>query len=444
MTEDLIQFHHVNKAGVPVAVFDYRIFEYLKDRENILICGGVPFVYRDGVYHPDSGAELKTMIRKLIVPELIRSTTIERIYRLFLSDAELQVSTEELNQYPDHWINFRNGFYDPKTGVMYPHSPTYKAVNQLPHDFDPARCPAGETVDEWLRFITPEEDDREMLLQYCGYCMTKDIKQQKFLILCGSGGSGKSTLIGMLENVIGSDNISNVSLKELSQRFASYGLMGKLLNSCADLEISALEDPSIVKKLLGEDRIRIEAKGKDAVSMKSYARMIFSTNELPLILSEKTNGFYRRLMILRMDRKPEKKQADYLSCLKKESDHFIHLCVQALQRMYEKGLICESAGSVEAVQMLRNDSDTVEAWINDEMFRDPNARIERGFLYEKYERYCERSDRKKLSRNNFYRSLRLKDFREGKTNGSRYFEGLSPEQNCPKCPEIENDEEKPF
>lgn len=421
--DKLSQFHLFNKKGELKGVYDFRIFEVLSERMNLFILGGVPHHYQHGVYVPDvSGSILKTEIRKCIYPELIRSTTIDRVFRLFLSEASLQVKTEELNQFPVHWVNFRNGFYDPIFQKMIKHDPKFKAVNQIPHEFHPEMELSGDEVERWLRFITPDPDDREMLLQFMGLCLTRDTRPQKFMILNGAGGSGKSTLIRMLENMIGTDNLSHVPLKDLSQRFASVGLLGKLLNSCADLSVSALEDTSVIKKILGEDSLRGEFKGKDSISFKNYSKLIFSTNELPLILSERTNGFYRRLMILNMDKQPEHKRPDYLDVLQRETGYLIQLAVRALERMYQSGgVLFESLGSKEAVMNLRCDSDTVEAFLQSETEEAQGEEIERFQLFKAYERFCHVGDRQSLTRNNFYRSMRTKGFREKRKADGRYF-----------------------
>ena len=426
---DLDQFHIITEQGRISGVFDWAIFRYITEQQDLFIMGGTPFIYDSGVYVMDeTGAKLKTMIRKLIYPQFIKSGTLKRIYDLFLADVDLQVTFDEINNYPAHWINFRNGFYDPKSKRMIPHSPEYRSINQLPHEYDPAARPDGKTVEEWLQFIAPEKDDREMILQFSGYCLSMDVSQQKFMILNGEGGSGKSTLIRMIEEMIGSDNISNISLTELQQRFASFGLMGKLLNSCADLEISALEDTSTLKKSLGEDRLRGEQKGHDAISFKSYAKMIFSTNELPLIKSERTNGFYRRLLIMTMNRVPERKRSDFFTELSSQIDYFIHISVEALQRMYESGHIVESRSSVTAINQMKFDSDTVEAWLQEEIFRDPEGRVDRSTLYQKYDGYCSSNDRQSLSRTNFYKAMRSKGFNERKSCGINYIQGISLEK----------------
>ena len=429
---DLDQFHLINDKGRITGVFDLAIFQYLKTEKDLFVLGGVPYIYRDGAFRPDqSGAELKTMIRELIYPEFVKSPTIKRIYDLFISDASLQVTTEDLNRYPVEWINFKNGFYDPVNRRMIPHSPEYRAVNQIPHEYNPEGQLKGTAVQEWLMFIGNTPEDIEMLCQFSGLCLTRDTRQQKFTILLGEGGSGKSTVIRMIDKMIGSENISNISLNQLSQRFSAFGLMGKLLNSCADLEIDALSDVSTLKKVLGEDTLSAEAKGKDAVSFKSYAKLIFSTNELPIVKAEKTNGFYRRLLILTMDRVPEKRDPTFFDRLSAEIDDFIRISVQALERMYQNGQITESLGSIEAVKRLRCDSDTVEAYLMERIESDPEGRIKKADLYRDYETYCQNMERQSLTKQNFYRSMKTKGFGEIKTNGTEFFRGIKYSENLP-------------
>lgn len=431
-TPDLSQFHLVNNKGVPTGVFDEAIFKYIKGQQDLFVCGGTVYIYDGGYFKADaSGARLKTMISKLIYLQFIKSTTLKRIYDRFLCDISLEVSFEELNRYPAHWICFENGMYDCKEKRLLPHSPKYKAINQIPHEYKPGAVHEGKRTEEFLKFICPEPDSREMLLQFSGYAHTKDVGQQKFLVLLGEGGSGKSTFIRLMEASVGSRNLSNISLTDLQQRFASFGLMGKLLNSCADLEISALEDTAIIKKVLGEDTLRAEQKGRDAISFKNYAKLIFSTNELPVVKAEKTNGFYRRLLVLPMNRVPEKKNPNLLNELLQEIDYFLWLSVQALERMYEKEIIVTSAESEKAVAQLRMDSDTVQAFLVEACVLDEGSRSERTELYSRYEKYCEDTDRQSLTKNNFYKSLRVKGYKDFKTGGYRYFKGISDEKNSP-------------
>ena len=445
---DLLRFHIIGKDGNPTGVFDYEIHKYIKQTESLFIMGGIPYIYKGGYYKADkNGSMLKTMIRDLIIPKFVKSNTIKRVYELFLSDAELQKNADEVNNYPERWIPFKDCFYDPIWGEVIDHDPKYFLIHQIPHNM-PKDDIKDSFVSDWLHSIM-EESDMKMLLQYAGYCMTMDTRQQKLLILCGEGGTGKSTLIKMINLMVGAENISNISLNQLSSnRFASYGLIGKLVNSCADLEIDALTDTSTLKKVLGEDSIQVEAKGKDSISITSYAKLLFSTNELPIVKGERTNGFFRRLLVLPMNKTPAEKDTCFFDKLSAHIDDFILLCLKALEEMYINGTIFESDNSIEAVKQLRSDSDTVEAFINELCTKDIKGRTKKALLYSEYEKYCSDSERQSLTKNNFYKALRTKGYSDIKTGGDRFIKGISFGKTALKLPlnEFENapDDELPF
>ena len=165
-------------------------------------------------------------------------------------------------------------------------------------------------------------------------------------------------------------------------------------------------------------------------------------------MNERTNGFYRRLLVLNMDNQPRIIKPNFLDDLISELPYFISLIVKAAERMYRNETIQESERSKHAVQQLQNDSDTVEAWINEECTRDPASQTDRTLLYERYERYCSMSERTKLIKNNFYKAMRAKGFKDRKTNGIRMLQGISLGKsalnNCPVQSTIEDDLTLPY
>lgn len=415
-------FHRKNRDGAYCGVNDYAFLLYFSGDRPMFFYGGVPYLYEDGIYKPDeSGARLKSEIRDIILDTLVRAPTIKRIYDLIAGAAELQLSENEINTYPPEWICFKNGMYDTKSNILIPHNPSFKCTNQIDFSFNPyAKTQAG-AFDEWLDFAVPNDADKMTILQFFGLTLTRDTRFQKFLILNGCGGTGKSTLIRLIESVVGDESTAHISLTELSERFATYGLKGKLLNTCADLETSALNETAVIKKLVGEDVIRAEKKGHDAFSFHNTARLIFSTNELPVVKGEKSDGFYRRLLVVNMNRKPKTVNPDLFGELFECKERIIWLAVQAVRRLYADGHFCGNENSDLAVQRLRCDSDTVEAFIYDACEETPNTRTERQELFNAYQRYCWENERTPLTKNNFFKSLRLKGISEVVSHGCRYF-----------------------
>ena len=107
---------------------------------------------------------------------------------------------------------------------------------------------------------------------------------------------------------------------------------------------------------------------------------------------------------------------------------------EAVERMYERRILVSSADSEKAVTQLRMDSDTVQAFLMEGCILDKTGRMERTELYKKYEQYCEETDRQSLTKNNFYKSLRVKGYKEIKIDGYRYFKGISDEKPAPNLP----------
>ena len=449
--EKTLLFHNLDGKGNPSSVNDSRIYEYIKHTRHLFVIGGVLYIYEGGYYREDTRRTLvSTLIRGCILEYFVKSNTIKRIYELFLQDASLDMEAEDLNRYSGNWINFKNGMYNAKTGQLTDHRWDLYSTVQLPWPYDPkADHGSGLEIEKFLRYAIPADDDREMLLEYAGLCCTTDTRQQKMLIMCGDGGTGKSTVINLIQDIVGKRNCSNVPMSKLSERFTAVFMMGKLLNACADLEIDALDDVSIIKQLIGEDEIKAEHKGKEVFSFENFAKMLFSTNELPLVRNEKTDGFYRRLLVLTMNEKPAHRDTGLKDRLREELPYFLHICMQALKRMYARDAILVSENSVKATQQLRNDSDTIEAFLSECCVRASTAdQIPRSDLYDKYAEYCKDWDRQSHTKNNFFKALRNKGYPEAKSNGTYFFRMIrwknTDVEGFMSVEDLPEDEEIPF
>lgn len=431
---------HVNKVntkGDAVKPIHANVADLVLMDLNVFILNEDAYIYNEdlGVYEKDEdGKRLKNQIKKYLDREFIEDKTINSIYNLILSDASLALSDYQINQRPKHWIHFANGYYDYKTDSLTDHDPKYHEIGVIPWDYSPSRYPSTykfmkkgsglltETVEEpllfnsWLDEAIPDIEDQTMFLQFLGYAMTLDTSKQKFMMICGSGGTGKSTLLSIVESIIGKSNISNISLQGLQDRFAPGELYLKQANICADIPLSALSEVDMIKKLTGEDTISAERKFKNHFTFKSSARLFFSANDIPVNLSDKSNAFYRRMLILKMDHKPTEIDPDLATKLKTEIPHII---TRAVEELYlSDGNIDESENSKENVKTAHKNSDTVEAFIYDRCELDEKAKTDRSELYHVYVVYCQYEERKSVTRTNFYKALESKGFesRRGKTN----------------------------
>lgn len=423
---DKVRWHEFAKDGkTPTGVIDVKLVRHILKTYHIFVIGRMPYIYEDGVYRIDeSETKLKEIIQDLIYDKFVTINTVNRVYNLLISTYRIQKRIEDINSYPRQWINFKNCMFDPIEWRMLAHDPKYLAINQIPHEFHIENQPRGDITKEFIDFAIPDEADREMLWQYFGYCMTVDSSLQKFLIFKGQGGTGKSQLIHIIEAIIGHENISNISLQQLNERFYPSMLLGKLVNSCADIPSRAMEAVDGIKKATGEDNLFAEKKGKDGFSFKSYAKLIFSANEIPINIEEKSEALYRRMLIIKVERKPEKKNRSLWKQLEDEIDYSIMEATKALHRMYQNGSIIESSNNRSNVEEVYMEADTVTAFLVERTTTIEGKGIKSSELYEEYKKYCEDLGRKVLSAHGFHKTLKNKGYEKKRTSGCERYEGL--------------------
>lgn len=425
-----MNFHKIGKNGNPYDIIDNMIADYIIEHEKIIIIAAKPYIYKNGVYKRDEdGNILRYLIKSMILDEIISINKINRVYGLILTNHKLKVDIDNINRHPAHWINFKNGMLDTINMELKEHSPDYLSINQIPHEFNTNHViPDDSVVNDFLHGIVKDNDDLQMLLEYIGYCMTTDTGLQRFLVITGLGGTGKSTIVRLVNKAIGKENICSLSLQDLNERFNATNLFGQLLNSCADIPSKAMEQVDVIKKITGEDTIKGEYKGGAVFFFNSYAKLMFSANEIPISLDDKTNAYYRRFLIIRID-----KRCHTIPNLEKRLeaavDDFIFLAVQAVHEMYLNGGLHESQNSKDNVMELYMASDTVTAFITDEMEGGADFKVERCTFYEKYGAYCDENERQALTKNGFYRNLRNKGYIETQSLGHRYFKGLRFKDN---------------
>lgn len=196
-------------------------------------------------------------------------------------------------------IVLKNGVYDLDTDTLGAFDPEIYALQALPIIYDPEA--KAEKINKFLEEICP--DRVTILKEMAAYCLLRSMPLHRFFILEGTGRNGKGSYINLLSLFLGEENVSNVSLQHLDQnRFKPAELHGKLANLSNDIPSSVLKNTGIIKQLAAGDGITVEKKGRDPFQMKSYAKLIFSANEVPATRDD-TDAFYRRAVTIKFMQK---------------------------------------------------------------------------------------------------------------------------------------------
>lgn len=394
--------------GVPTNVNHRAICDYFVNRGDTFVLGGECYQYQDGVYVESSSKVRNTIKDMIAVDNLITQNRIMECFRLICDDVRLQRTTAELNR-DRNLINFQNGVWDIERRELLPHDSKYLMTLQIPHKVQKRVAFRKTRLYDFFSKTTLPREDIMMLLKYMAYCLTLDYGLKTFMILCGQSNTGKSVLIRFFETMVGKENVSSLSMHELNQRFYPSQLYNRLLNSCADnssLPLSSIEN---LKKITGGDQIMHEKKGKEPFFFVPFSKLIFSFNQLPLQLEEKSNAFYKRMRILYMNTELFLNNV-YVNDLC--SDEGVEEVIPYLLTLLPVIDIPRTAMSDRLVESLRQDSDSIHAFITRFCDTRPNSTVSKDALYEAYCRYCADNGRESHKKHAFMRSLRSQGYKE--------------------------------
>ncbi|MBU2534503.1 MAG: hypothetical protein KKB37_17320 [Alphaproteobacteria bacterium] len=365
-------------ALLAVDLMKDHIFKTMKDTEEV-------YVYIDGVYRPDGenvikrecevrlGGLISTHGVNEVIGHVRRSTYVDRT----LFDA-------------DHFtLNLENGLFNTNNTGLRSHDPEYLSMVRLPLHYDPdAECPK---IQKFLVEILNEKDI-PAVLEFFGYCLYRGYPIHKSFMLVADGANGKSSLLRLLRAFLGKENCASIGLQEFEEsRFATSALYNKMANISPDLPSTALQQTGKFKMLVGEDLIGAEKKFKEHFTYENYAKMIFSTNRIPLAWDD-SSAFYRRWIIINFPNvfvgdKADKHLLKRLA-VREELSGLLNLALGGMRRLLESGEFTGAPTIEEARETYVRMSDSVGSFIMDKIEISSEDWIAKGELYKQFCEYC--------------------------------------------------------
>lgn len=281
-------------------LFD-KFATFIKNNNHVIKINDVLHVYDDGVYVKGDVFIERKMIEH--IPNLTdaRRKEVMKYLNLIVKD------NREMS--PAHLIAFKNGIYNMETDTLEDFNPSYVITNKINYNYNPAAY--NELMDKTLNKLSCNNKEVRMLLEMCvGYCFYRRSEMRKSFMLTGEKRNGKSTYLSLLNTLLGRENISNLDLKELGERFKTAELFGKLANIGDDIDGEFIASPAIFKKLVSGNPVNVERKGGQPFDFSNYAKLIFSANDIPRI-KDRSGAVIDRLIIIPFDATFDKNDADY-------------------------------------------------------------------------------------------------------------------------------------
>ncbi len=201
----------------------------------------------------------------------------------------------------DPWaFNCESGTLNLKTGQLEAHRPS-RMCSRLA----PVRFVAGArhtTLDAYLDLVTGTDAEFIGFLQRAlGYSLTGDVGAEVVFLVLGPGGSGKTTLVEALKEMMG-DYAATVAAKTLLAKKTDGGhssdiarLHGRRMVGASEFEKGERLNAALIKGLTGGERVTARNIYESDFEFRPMAKFWLAANDPPVI-DDNDTGMWRRVL----------------------------------------------------------------------------------------------------------------------------------------------------
>lgn len=330
------------------------------------------------------------------------------------------VENSEFNKDP-YLLNTDSGIVDLRTGEIHPFN------KDAMLSYNTGVKVSFEEPKTWLAFLHsifeyPNKEDTEEViecLRRClGYTLTGSTKEQVIFLLHGDGSNGKSTLLNVLQAIMG-DYFNTIDSSQLmvtkNQSVAIQNSLAELIGtrflSTQETEEGARLSEPIVKHISGDEVINAQKKYGKPFYFLPVFKLWMSTNNLPIIRG-KDFGIWRRIFLFPFKKqfKDAEKDKEMPEKLAAEYDKILGWCIKgAVDYLAERDLKRPSYLQDELTKY-QQDLDTVLQFIGTECYTDKTKATPKRAMYDAYTAWAKRSNLPALSEPKFKNEMVKKGY----------------------------------
>lgn len=413
----------------PAASRDYEISEsgaaeafaatYGKDLKFEVASGSwYRWIWFEHRWRRDDLNDVKDLCRRFLMefavgkPALHRAATVSSVLSLAAAIVPIPVRAERFDKRP-HLLGTPAGVVDLRTGEL-------RAGGRDDLITKTTGIAPAEREAEPTRFLSFLEEalggDREridFLHRAAGYALTGETREQSFLWLRGSGGTGTSTFVNSLLNVLGEYG-AVLPADALAQ---SYGerhpvewaaTKGARLVATQELERGRRWAESRLKAFVGGDPITARYMRGDPFTFRPVGKLFVTSNGAPSF-GAVDNGIRRRLLLVEFTVKPAAPDRLLADKLAKEASEILSWAISGAVAWYREGLSPPASVLTTSGEYL-DAEDTLGSWLVDCCDVGVDEFDNASRLFGSWRRWCEQRNETAGSEKAFSHLLQQRGF----------------------------------
>lgn len=213
----------------------------------------------------------------------------------------LWVDGIDLDTYPD-LLPVPNGAIDLRTGVLLPPDSSRLFTRIAGTDYVPDA--AAPRFKQFLTEILPDSDERDYVQRWAGYCLSGQVREEVMAVWHGSGSNGKSQLLNVIEEVMGSF-AQSAEPSLLVGKSANTGQASPDVAALAGCRLAFVNESAQrdklnggqVKRLVSTEKLSARRLYGEPFTFSPTAKILLRTNHRP-DFEDSGDGMWRRLHLL--------------------------------------------------------------------------------------------------------------------------------------------------
>ena len=380
-------------------------------------------IYHEGCDIPDP------TVRHAITKHSNRSQQLPRIQAMLTlaqSIPVLMVSAADLNKNANR-LCVKNGVVNLKTGKLEPARQDDLITQCAPVEFDrTAKCP---TFLAFIKTIMGNNTGLIRYLQNCvGYALTGLTTMQCLFFFHGSGANGKSTLLNVLKELLGSDYARQTPSETLMVQRHGRNATNDLARLqhvrvviANEIESGAFLAESLIKQLTGGDPISARFLYAEFFEFVPVFKLFIAGNHKPVVRGD-DHGIWRRIHLVPFEVTIPKEQQDpnLAEKLRAELPGILNWAIAGCQNWYKNRLTMPKIIK-DAVNEYRSEMDIFGQWLDESADLDENFEWRASEAYLCYRAWAEGNGFKPMTSTAFGRKLGERFAKKRGRDGVAYF-----------------------
>ena len=248
----------------------------------------------------------------------------------------------------------------------------------------------------------------ECLLRILAYLISSLVLGRKAFLLLGKGSTGKSTLLELIEAVVGVENTSHVPFHMMGNIHARAEYRDKRLNISRDNSDVPMRNEDAFKNLVSCEMTSGRRLYENLTDFIPRLKFIFASN-VDLHFAHPDDAVYDRLLVIPFTKEIPEKERDreLLQKLLEEKDIIFSAAMNQLSDLVQSGFdFKEPKESKEIIAVYRKALHTADSFLSDCCKVDESGSVSSVELYRQYLCWCSENGMEAEGQKSFYAKVR--------------------------------------